>query len=357
MSSDRPLHVAVVGAGRMGRHHARTYRKLPNTQLLAVVDINPDRAQEAAEEFACQAFSSVQELLQQLPQLDAVSIAVPTAQHLSAARPFLQRRIPCLIEKPLASSLPEAQELAELARLHQTILAVGHTERFNPAVRAVAAMKIRPRFVQVDRVSPMTFRSLDVGVVMDLMIHDLDILLMLVGQPVQNVQAVGVAVLGRHEDIANARITFQDGCVANLTASRLALKTERKMRLFSEDAYVSLDYQARRGIAIRRKEENLQVLAEVRRKLQEGADLSDLDYTRLVSIDELNMDLPDGQEDPLTAELSAFLQAVRTASPPPVDAQAALAAIAVADQIQRAIATHRWEGLPAHPLEILGDEA
>ncbi|MEX0886978.1 MAG: Gfo/Idh/MocA family oxidoreductase [Phycisphaeraceae bacterium] len=338
------VKVAVVGVGRMGRHHARTYANLPDAELVAVVDTDVERAHTIADEYGGEALTSVNELLARHPDVTAATIAVPTRYHADAARPLLGRGVACLIEKPLAESLDVARELDQIAHDHQAVLQVGHTERFNPAVRAVAAMNIPPRYVSVDRVSPMTFRSLDVGVVMDMMIHDLDIVLMLARSPLKRVDAVGIAVLGEHEDVAQARLVFESGCVASLTASRLALKTERKLRLFSEDAYVSLDYQKRSGIVIRKAANEL-ALDEVRHELRAGKDLSDLDYENLVNVDELTMDLPDGESDPLTAELASFLHAVRTGGPPEVDARAGYDAIDAAQRVQHAIREHRWQGL------------
>ena len=340
------MDVAVIGVGRMGRHHARIHHELPEARLVAVVDPDEDRAEEIADAYGCEALPSVEALLERHPTVRAVSIAVPTQYHLATARPLLERRIACLIEKPLAPGSAEAQELVELAKRHDVTLQVGHTERFNPAVRAVAAMEITPRFIEVHRISPMTFRSLDVGVVMDMMIHDLDIALMLARAPIRNVHAAGVAALGEQEDVANARIEFATGCVANLTASRLALKTERKLRLFSESAYVSLDYQNRNGIVIR-SADNADALTEVRRQLAEGRDLSDLDYSSLVSVSELSMDLPDGESDPLTAELKSFIEAIRTGAAPVVDAVAGHAAVDAAERVVAAIRAHKWEGLEA----------
>jgi len=368
-----PLHVAVVGVGRMGLHHVRTYRKLPQAKLVAVVDADLERAQEIAEEFHCHAYACVADLLTAHPDLHAVSVATPTQHHLPAATPLLQHGIACLIEKPLASTSAQANQLVALAETHHAILQVGHTERFNPAVRAVAAMGIPPRFIEVRRVSPMTFRSLDVGVVMDLMIHDLDIVLMLARSPLVQVQAVGVNVLGKHEDVANARLVFANGCVADITASRLALKTERKMRLFSEAAYVSLDYQTRGGVIIR-KHANADVLNDARARLAAGSDLADLDYKKLVHVEELTMDLPvvasscppaacglaspssssqseiinpksEIPADPLTAELTSFLDSVRTGTPPAVTGRAGAAAVAAAEQVIASLQAHHWEGL------------
>jgi predicted dehydrogenase len=341
-ASDR-LPVAVVGVGRMGRHHARTYAKLAGAKLVAVIDRDLDRAGEVADEFGCEALASVEELLARHTELRAASVAVPTQFHAAAAEPLLRRGIPCLIEKPLAPTVDEARRIASLAAEHRALLQVGHTERFNPAVRAVAAMNLTPRFIEVDRVSPMTFRSLDVGVVMDLMIHDLDIVMMLARSTIAKLDAVGVAVMGEREDIADARITFANGCVANLTASRVALKTERKLRLFSESAYVSLDYQKRSGIVIRRTD-NDAALRRVREQVAAGVDLSDVDYSELVQVSELSMDMTDGQSDPLTAELSSFLDAVRSGGAAEVDAEAGYAAVDAAQRVLAAIHAHQWEG-------------
>ena len=339
------LDVAVVGVGRMGKHHARTYAKLAGARLVAVVDGDLERAETVADEFGCAAYDSIDPLLEKHPSLKAVTVAVPTRYHAAVAEPLLRRGIACLVEKPLAPSLREARLLADTASECRTILQVGHTERFNPAVRSVAAMNLLPRFMEIDRVSPLTFRSLDVGVVMDMMIHDLDIVLTLAQSPIRSVDAVGVAVLGQHEDVANARITFESGCVANIKTSRLALKTERKLRLFSETAYVSLDYQKRTGIVIR-KSQNEAAIARVREQLEAGVDLSQLDYSAVVQVDQLTMDLPpsDPRNDPLTAELESFLEAVRTGAAPVVDAAAGYAAVEAAERVVQAMQERQWEG-------------
>ena len=338
------VDVAVVGVGRMGRLHALTFGRLPEANLVAVVDTDEERRETVVDEVGCAAFADCDQLFSAHPRLRAASIAVPTAQHEAVAAPFLTRGIACLVEKPFALDVLQARALAHLSDRHGAILQVGHTERFNPAIRAVAAMDVTPRFMEVNRISPMTFRSLDIGVIMDMMIHDLDIVLNFADSPLKSVVAAGVAVLGEHEDVANARLEFESGCVANLTASRLALKTERKMRLFSEEAYVSLDYQKRSGVLIR-KSGNAEALAKVREQIDAGADLSDLDYSTLVTVEELTMDLPEGHDDPLTAELSSFLEAVRTARPPDVDARAGCAAIEAGHRVVEAVQQHRWEGL------------
>ena len=343
--SDRPIDVAVIGVGRMGRHHVRIYTDMSQVNLVAVVDADIERRHALADEFGCAAFENVAALLAGLGQkISAISVAVPTKYHAEIASACLRRGIACLVEKPLASNSDEARQLMTLAGQHQTVLQVGHTERFNPAVQAVAAMDITPRFMEVHRVSPMTFRSLDVGVVMDMMIHDLDIVLKFANAPLVQVDATGVAVLGEQEDVANARLMFASGCVANLTASRLALKTERKLRVFSEEAYVSLDYQNRSGVVIR-KSGNLEALDDVRAQIARGTDLSDLDYSKLVQVEQLVMGSDNVLDDPLTAELTSFIDTVRSGGTPEVDAEAGYAAVDAAQQVVESLRTHQWDGL------------
>lgn len=344
------MPVAVVGVGRMGRHHARTYNNLDLTKLVAVVDFDEERAETVADEYGCKAFTSVAQLLEQCPEVKAATVAVPTKYHADSAYPLMEKGVACLVEKPLAGSVKEAVELAEFAKEKDCVLQVGHTERFNPAVRAVAAMEITPRFLEVTRVSPMTFRSLDVGVVMDMMIHDLDVVLSLVGRPIVDVQAVGISVLGDKEDICDARLTFEGGCVATLKGSRVALKTERRLRLFSEDAYVSLDYGSREGIVVR-KTANAEALDDVRDKLREGADLSDVNYMDLVKIDQLEMDIPADEADQLTAQAKSFVNAIRSGTKPVVTAEQGYAAVDAAERIVTAINAHAWDGLGASPFQ------
>ena len=342
---DEPVPVAVLGVGRMGQHHARIYRHLPNAKLVAVVDPDRQRCHRVAEKYGCEPCMDDQDLLARHPQIRAVSVAVPTADHASVAAPMLRKGIACLIEKPLAPDVQQAQAVTQMAADHGALLQVGHTERFNPAIRAVNQMKITPRFVEVDRVSPMTFRSLDVGVVMDLMIHDLDIVQMLAQSKLAKVDAVGVSVLGAHEDVVNARIVFASGCVANLTASRLALKTARKLRIFSDEAYISLDYQSRKGVVVR-KSPNAAALDQLREQIAQGKDLSALDYAKLVHVEPLGTNDDDrASDDPLTAELTSFLEAVDTGRTPEVDGPAACAAVDAAQQVVDALRKHRWEGL------------
>lgn len=341
--SEQPLPVAVVGVGRMGRHHARTYTRLPGVRLVAVADADRERAETVADEFRCAAYRSVQELLDRHgDDLKAVSIAVSTAAHRSAAEPFLTRGIACLIEKPIGPTSGEARALVDLAARHHAVLQVGHTERFNPVLQSVLSMDSTARFMEVHRVSPMTFRSLDVGVVMDMMIHDLDIVLLLARSPLVHVDAAGVAVIGDNEDIANARLTFESGCVANVTASRLALKTERKMRLFCDDAYVSLDYARRSGVIIR-KSDNSEALRQARDAVAAGADLSKVDYTKLVHVKDLHMEVPEA--DALTAELESFVRAARGLAIPVVTGEEGCRAVQAAEAVLESLRAHRWQGV------------
>jgi len=340
MPSTQPLNVAVVGVGRMGRHHARVYHELPGAKLLAVVDADEDRGAALADKFGCDCLPDVHALLDQYPQTQAASVAVPTIGHKDVARPLIEHGIACLVEKPLAKDAATAHEMVELSRQHQILLQVGHTERFNPAVRAIKDWDILPRFIECDRVSPMTFRSVDVGVVFDMMIHDLDIVLNLAGRPVTNVHACGVSLLSEHEDVADARIEFEGGCVAKMTASRLAMKTERKLRVFSEAGYITLDYATKSGRAIRRTG-NIEQLLEIREQIAAGADLSELNYAEVVAMEELVVD----DEEPLRAELSNFIEAVRGEQLPEVDAEAGLAAVHLAEQVVAKIKAHEWAGL------------
>lgn len=336
--------VAVVGAGHMGRHHVRIYSRMPGVRLTAVIDRDLERARAlctSLDGVTCAA--TIDDYLrgagQGPPPVAAVSIAVPTVHHLAVARPLIERGVGVLIEKPLAPNLVEAEQIAALARRHGAIVQVGHTERFNPAVRAVQRLDVQPKFVETHRISPFSFRSADIGVIFDMMIHDIDILLHLVRDDVERVDAAGVAVLGPHEDIASARITFRGGAVANLTASRLALKTERKLRVFAPTAYISLDYQKKVGIAITR-DKNLDILKLAReRHVEDLAQLAGTDFGKLVKVEPLQID----DRDALETELEAFVDCVRTRRPPPVSVDDGVAAIRLAEDIVRALKSRGWD--------------
>lgn len=329
---DSKIRCAVIGAGRMGRHHVRVYAQNQNADLVGVVDVDPEVCNSIVEEWGGKAYGTVEELL--AAGVDAVTIATPTIHHRSAAETLLASKVACLIEKPLAPNVDEARSIADAADASDAVLQVGHIVRYDPVMRAISDISgITPRFIEMDRVSPMTFRSVDVGVVLDMMIHDLDLLLMLTGNEPEEIHANAVCVLGEAEDVCNARLTFPAGdddirCVANITASRLALKTERKLRIISEDAYVSADFVARKGTVVR-KIANEQQLAELRERLKAGEDLSDLNYLELIEIDELKIE--DG--DALELQIDDFLSAVREGRRPTIDAHAGFAAVRTAERI------------------------
>ena len=332
MNPTTPLPVGVIGTGRMGRLHTRVYSQMPQVKLVGVYDANPDAAKEAAEQYDTRPFTDLNELLS---QISAVTIATPTITHLEMARACLSRKVPCLIEKPLAKNSHEARQIVELSRANNTLVQVGHIERFNPAVRAVDRLKMVPRFIEVTRISPLTFRSIDVGVVLDMMIHDIDIVLKLSAASVTRIDAVGVSIIGNVEDVCNARLEFDNGCVANLTASRVALKTERKLRVFSPDAYVSLDYQKKYGI-IAQRSGNLEAIRNAVAKIRRGEveDLADLNYQDLVNVEELQID----DVEPLRAEQESFINAITSHHPSAVvSAEDGLAAVEVAERIVAAI--------------------
>jgi predicted dehydrogenase len=331
--SSAALPVAVIGCGRMGRFHARVYSETSGVKLVGVCDINSEVAQTVADEFGCRSFTRPEDLLAALP-IRACTIATPTAHHAEAAEFFLSRGVACLVEKPLARNVAEGRRIVDAAKRHGQPVQVGHIERFNPAIRAMDHLDMQPQFIEVTRISPLTFRSIDVGVVLDVMIHDIDIVLKLAQSNVEKIDAVGVSVIGEYEDICNARITFENGCVANVTASRLALKTERKLRVFSRDAYVSLDYQKRYGIVARRTG-NVDAIRDVVTRIRSGEirDLSDLNYKDIVSVEELHIN----DADPLRAEVESFVRCVREGTEPEVSAEDGLKAVEVATQIVAAV--------------------
>jgi predicted dehydrogenase len=333
------LRCGVVGVGRMGQHHARVYANLPGCRLVGVVDASPERRQQIADKFDTEAFESVEQLI--AAGVDAVSVAVPTTFHQKEATPLLERGIACLIEKPLAGDVKSARAIKDLAERTGACLMVGHIERFNPVMLAMqrataVGQPIIPRFIEVARVSPMTFRSVDVGVVMDMMIHDLDVVLMLMdGQEPDEIQAAGVNVVTDHEDLCNARLTWRrpgGACVANVTASRLALKTERITRITGENAYIKIDYAAKKGTIIRRVANELQI-GELRDQIRRGVDLTSLKWDSLVNIEPLEVD----EGEPIVAEIKAFIEAVRTGSRPPIDAEAGFVNVRTAQRIVESI--------------------
>ena len=333
--SDKPLRVAVVGAGHMGRHHVRIYSELDGCELVAVVDKDLDRARKFASDFGGTPVASIDDMPD---EIDAATVAVPTVYHADVAVPLMERGTAVLVEKPLAHDGETAQQLVDAARRTQRLLQVGHSERFNPVVQAMLRMEVTPRFIETQRISPFTFRSADIGVVFDMMIHDIDIVLHLVRQAPTAVDAVGVPVLGEHEDVANARIRFGTDAVANLTASRLALKTERKIRVFCPSAYLSMDYQTKSGIAIKLAD-NLDLIRMAKeRDFEDLSQMASLDFGSMMKIEPLQVD----DAEPLRVEIQTFLDAVRTGQSSGVTADEGLAAVRLAEQITREVAERNW---------------
>ena len=334
---DSKIRTAVVGAGKMGTIHAKVYGELPESRLVAVVDIDAAKAGQLAAKYNCGAYMDCADILD---KVDAVTIATPTVTHLKLARIFIKRKIPVLIEKPLAASVREGKKIVSLARRHDTVVAVGHSERCNPVVQAMKRLDIEPKFIEAHRVSPYTFRSADIGVVLDVMIHDIDIILSLAASKIKKVEAVGVSVIEGGEDICNARIVFENGCVANITASRLALKTERRVRVFSRQAYLSVDFLKKTGIVIR-TDPNKNVVDWIKEHRDNGdLDLTTVSWPDLLQIEQLEID----DKEPVRLEQEAFLRAVKDSSyTPEVSAEEGFAALKCAQKILRSVKKHKWD--------------
>jgi predicted dehydrogenase len=332
------LRVGVVGVGHLGQHHARILAGLPDVELVAVADSRPEQAQIIADKFATRAVSDYHQLLD---RIDAVSIAVPTLLHGPVAAAFLSRGIASLVEKPLASTLREAELLVSLSHSHGALLQVGHIERFNPALGALQQAAIRPKFISAERLSTYTFRSTDIGVVLDLMIHDIDLVLSLIPAPLRSVSAVGVSLFGEHEDVANARLEFENGSVVDLTASRASYASLRKMRIWSTEGYASLDFAAKRATLVQPSHEFL----------CGQLDLDEVDLSQPMAVKEhlfgkvLRVDKIQAQgREPLALEIEDFVQAIRSGTRPRVTGDDALRAMRVADQILKSLNAHNWDG-------------
>ncbi|MCL4522677.1 MAG: Gfo/Idh/MocA family oxidoreductase [Acidobacteria bacterium] len=315
MVKDKKIRVAVIGVGDFGRNHVRVYRELEESELVGVVDSNADRARAVAADFGTEVLPGVEALA---GRVDAISLAVPTVEHAGLGCRVLEQGIDVLVEKPMAASLAEADTLIAAAKKNQRVLQVGHLERFNPAIAAVQPLVTRPLFFEVHRLGVFSPRSLDVDVVYDVMIHDLDILLALVDGPVKEVKSVGIPILTERVDIAHARIEFATGAVANVTASRVSTERVRKMRFFQAHEYISVDYARRDALRVR-------VATPARDGKQPEFSFEKLEAK---------------PEEPLHAELSAFLDAVRTRRTPRVDGAAGRRALELADRVMAGIREH-----------------
>ncbi len=303
------LRVGVVGVGHIGSNHARLYAQQTSAEFTVIYDTDRAKAEQMAAEHGVRVAGSLAEFLE---QVDAASIATPTSSHFEVTRQLLERGKHALVEKPIADNPAEATELARMAADRKLVLQVGHVERFNPVLSALEQRLTRPRFIEAHRLSPYPNRSTDIGVVLDLMIHDLEIILHLVRSPVQTVDAVGVPVLSRGEDIANARIRFENGCVANITSSRISPERMRKIRVFQEDAYLSLDYQNQSG--------------EIFRRTPTGIERDQVEIER---------------DEPLKRQLASFIECAATGRAPKVSGFEATAALELAVDITSRIESAR----------------
>lgn len=322
------VNMGVMGVGHLGQHHARLYASLPETRLAGVFDTDPERAALIAGRHGCPVFPTPDALI---AAVDAVSVAVPTTFHHRLAKQCLERRRHVLVEKPIAVTVEEAQDLVDLARRRRCVLQVGHSERFNPIMIAVRDRIGTPGFVEAHRLSTFSERGTDVDVVLDLMIHDLDLVLAMTRSPVEEIRAAGVAVLSPQVDIANARLQFANGCVANLTASRVSATRLRRCRVFQREGYVSIDFQTRQAV--------------VAKRVQTGGQRPALELEQIKGSD----------EEPLKLQLEAFVRSIIKGEPAVVSGEAGTAALELAHRVRDAISAYwkRLEGPGTAPTEAV----
>ncbi len=336
----RKLKTAVVGAGRLGRFHAQKLAASERVELVAVADPAPANRERVAAECGCAAFADHTALF---GHVEAAVVAAPTKWHYLLAMDLIERGIHVLVEKPLCASTAEADELVDAARRRGVVLQAGHVERFNPAFRAAAQHAAEPKYIETLRASPFTFRSTDVGVVLDLMIHDLDLVLALAGSPVRRVEALGVSVVSRHEDAANARIEFQNGCVASLSASRVSYATARHMQVWTARSFAAIDFAAR-AVRVVRPSDTL---------LHRGFDPDAVPpgetehYRERFAREHLPCtETSFDAVDALALECDDFVRAVLEGGSPLVPGEAGRDALAVAEQVLAVVAEHAWDGTP-----------
>ncbi len=341
---NKPIKVGVVGVGHLGQHHARLYTELAKSnnrlcQFVGVHDAQTAKAQEIVRRHGGQVFGTLAELI---AAVDAVSVATPTEFHHDVARPFLEVGRHVLVEKPITRTPAEAEALVRLAREQRCVLQVGHVERFNPVLRYLTGMLIEAGFIEVHRLSPYPARSTDIGVVLDLMIHDLDIVLALVKSPLTNLDAVGIPVLSANEDIANVRLRFANGCVANITASRISPEKMRKIRVFGRTtngaAYLSLDYQKQEGMIYRIAADTAQESSLLKKLLagKHATVISEFAGKKII-----REPVPIECDEPLKLELQHFLESIRDRHDPLVTGEAAKQALEVAMEITELIQRRR----------------
>lgn len=308
MNDNGKLRCGVIGVGFLGQHHARIYSQLERTELVGVFDSNPLRAAEIAEKYGCKAFDSIDDLAS---QTDALSVVVPTDKHTQVALPLLKKGCHLLIEKPICTSLEDAREIVRVADENDLIVQVGHIEHFNPVMGFMEKHVANPKFITADRLAPFNIRGTEVGVVLDLMIHDIGIVLKLANSPIESIEAVGVNVVSRTEDIGNARIKFKSGCVANLNVSRVSAKKVREIRIFQPGAYMSLDFMNQSGHLVKVTENGIE-----------------------------RSEVPFEKEEPLKAELASFSDCVINHKKPKVGANLGSLALQVALEITNQISVN-----------------
>jgi predicted dehydrogenase len=340
------VRMAVVGVGHLGKEHARILASFPDVELVGVADVNAEQARAVAERCNTVACTDYRTLLD---HVDAAVIAVPTTYHCDVARDFLARGIHLLVEKPLAASLAEADELVDIARHIGALLQVGHIERFNPVYLDLEQRRLQPKFIEAQRLGGFTGRSLDIGVVLDLMIHDIDVVLALLRSPLRSVEAMGVSILGMHEDLAHARLTFANGCMVNLTASRVSPQPYRKMRILSPEGYVAIDFAKRHAKVVQPTALGRAARAHFRgRRIDPPtlAQIKDKLYGQYLEAHQIDLHAV----DQLTLELQHFIECVGTGRQPKVGGEDGRNAIEVAARIVEHINGHCWEGHAAGPI-------
>ena len=329
------IKVGVIGVGHLGSHHARIYSQLPEAELSGVYDINQGKSQKVAGDLGVKSYDSLESLLQ---EVKVVSIAVPTSTHFQVAKEVLQEKIDCLIEKPITQTVSQAQELIDLAQKQKLIFQVGHIERFNPAILALKDLKINlePKFIETHRLAAFTERGTDVAVILDLMIHDIDLILAWVKSDIEDIQAAGISVISEADDIANARISFKNGCVANITASRISPKPMRKLRIFQKDLYLSLDLL----------DKSLEVYKLIPTTALNNPGSVEKNIVGKIPVEKIGKTVvyerPKVEnQDMLTLELKSFLESVKNRTQPLVSGKEAKRALEVALDIERKTQAHR----------------
>jgi len=327
----KKLNIAVIGTGHLGKEHARIYSEIPEVNLVGVVDVNKNVGEAVAKRCNTKYYSSFKEILS---KVDVASVVVPTKFHYEITKELLLNGIHVLVEKPMTGTVSEAEDLIKLGQQNSAILQPGYIERFNPALEAIQKLDISLKFIECHRLSPFTFRSADIGVVLDLMIHDIDIILYLSKSKIKRIDAVGVNVISDKEDIANARIQFENGCVANITASRVSFEPMRKIRLFSENSYISLDYQKQEALIYKKSPKlTLKSINTESKNVSTLEDLKNFSFGDLLKIERIKM----STQEPLRKELESFINCIKNGEPPVVSGEEGIKAIKTAAIIREEI--------------------